>query len=149
MSSSEIPIINNNNEKNQSINDFNENINKENININNTNNTLNHTESNQNKIMSSREWINYFNQSKINLEEINNVLLSNVESIDNENTKLKEALNELIKDLKEKEETRSRLLFIPLKNPSSKNLSPEVSFGACIFFVKMRKYQQRSGKHVR
>ena len=105
MSSSEIPIINNNNEKNQSINDFNENINKENININNTNNTLNHTESNQNKIMSSREWINYFNQSKINLEEINNVLLSNVESIDKENIKLKEALNELIKDLKEKEDS--------------------------------------------
>lgn len=118
MSSSEIPIINNNNEKNQSINDFNENINKENININNTNNTLNHTESNQNKIMSSREWINYFNQSKINLEEINNVLLSNVESIDKENIKLKNALYELINDLKEKENSldKSLKIIIKLKN---------------------------------
>ena len=52
---------------------------------------LNESESNNNKLMSSNEWINYFKQSNINLEEINNALLSNVESIDNENIKLKEA----------------------------------------------------------
>ena len=46
MSSSEIPFINNKNEKNQSINDINENIN-----INNINNTLNNSESNPNKII--------------------------------------------------------------------------------------------------
>ena len=63
----------------------------DNQNNNNNINMLNESESNNNKLMSSNEWINYFKQSNINLEEINNALLSNVESIDNENIKLKEA----------------------------------------------------------
>ena len=116
MSSSEIPIINNSN--------INNNNNERNINMNENNdnenidNTLNESEPNKNKLMSSKEWINYFKQSKINLEEINNALLSNVESIDNENLKLKEALNELIKDLKEKEDSleESLKLISKLKN---------------------------------
>ena len=119
MSSSEIPNLNiNNNEINQDISNFNNNIDKENININNENNNMNDTESNNNKMLSSKEWLNYFNQSKINLEEINNALLSNVESIDNENIKLKEAINELIKDLKEKEDSleESLVLISKLKN---------------------------------
>ena len=111
MSSSERPFLNN---SNINMNNFermqNPNENNENININN--NTLNETDTNRNKLMSSKEWINYFKQSKINLEEINNALLSNVESIDNENTKLKEALNELIKDLKEKEDSLDESLKI-------------------------------------
>ena len=88
--------------------------NKENIN----NNILNETDPNKNKLLTSRDWMNYFKQSKINLEEINNALLSNVESIDNENIKLKEALNELIKDLKEKEDSLDESLKIisKLKN---------------------------------
>ena len=87
-------------------------------NNNNINNIMNDDESNQNKMMSSKEWLNYFNQSKINLEQINNALLSNVESIDNENIKLKEAINELIKDLKEKEDSleESLALISKLKN---------------------------------
>ena len=116
MFSSEIPIINNSN--------INSNNNERNINMNENNdnenidNTLNESEPNKNKLMSSKEWINYFKQSKINLEEINNALLSNVESIDNENLKLKEALNELIKDLKEKEDSleESLKLISKLKN---------------------------------
>ena len=111
MSTSEIPFLNN---SNINMNNFERNQNpaenNENININN--NTLNETDTNRNKLMSSREWINYFKQSKINLEEINNALLSNVESIDNENMKLKEALNELIKDLKEKEDSLDESLKI-------------------------------------
>ena len=97
----------------------------ENINMNNTNSNLNDSikinnqnDSNKRKLMSSIEWINYIKQSKINLEEINKVLLSNVESIDNENIKLKEALLELIKDLKEKENSLDESLKIisKLKN---------------------------------
>ena len=94
MSSSEIPILNNsdiNANKEKSVLKKNstslEIDNKNNNNIN----MLNESESNNNKLMSSNEWINYFKQSNINLEEINNALLSNVESIDNENIKLKEA----------------------------------------------------------
>ena len=116
MSSSEIPIINNSN-INSNNNERNINMN-ENIDNENIDNTLNESEPNKNKLMSSKEWINYFKQSKINLEEINNALLSNVESIDNENLKLKEALNELIKDLKEKEDSleESLKLISKLKN---------------------------------
>ena len=109
MSSSEIPQLNNsniNNNKEKSIlkknsttiEIENQNLNNSNIISNNIINKLNETDSNNNKLMSSKEWINYFKQSNINLEEINTALLSNVESIDNENMKLKEALNELIKD---------------------------------------------------
>ena len=119
MSSTGIPILNSNNRKDKIINDFNENLSNEDINNdNNVNNIINETEPNHNRLVSSKEWINYFKQSKINLEEINNVLLSNVESIDNENTKLKEALNELIKDLKEKEDSLDESLKIisKLKN---------------------------------
>ena len=119
MSSSDIPNFDNDiNEKNLEINNFNNDINKENINNNNINNIMNDNESNPNKMMSSKEWLNYFNQSKINLEQINNALLSNVESIDNENIKLKEAINELIKDLKEKEDSleESLALISKLKN---------------------------------
>ena len=116
MSSSEIPQLNNsniNNNKEKSIlkknsttiEIENQNLNNSNIISNNIINKLNETDSNNNKLMSSKEWINYFKQSNINLEEINTALLSNVESIDNENMKLKEALNELIKDLKEKEDS--------------------------------------------
>ena len=90
MSSSEIQNLNNSsNNMNNLENSQNIDDNKENIN----NNDINETETNRNKLLTSQDWINYFKQSKINLEEINNALLSNVESIDNENIKLKEALN--------------------------------------------------------
>jgi hypothetical protein len=95
MSSSEIPILNNsdiNANKEKSVLKKNStSLEIDNQNNNNNINMLNESESNNNKLMSSNEWINYFKQSNINLEEINNALLSNVESIDNENIKLKEA----------------------------------------------------------
>ena len=98
MSSSEMQNLNNSsNNMNNLENSQNIDDNKENI---NNNNVINETETNRNKLLTSQDWINYFKQSKINLEEINNALLSNVESIDNENIKLKEALKENNKDLK-------------------------------------------------
>ena len=115
MSSTDKQNINNSsNEINNLENSQNNIDNNENIN----NNILNETDSNKNKLLTSLDWMNYFKQSKINLEEINNALLSNVESIDNENIKLKEALNELIKDLKEKEDSLDESLKIisKLKN---------------------------------
>ena len=116
MSSSEMQNLNNSsNNMNNLENSQNIDDNKENI---NNNNDINETETNRNKLLTSQDWIKYFKQSKINLEEINNALLSNVESIDNENIKLKEALNELIKDLKEKEDSLDESLNIisKLKN---------------------------------
>ena len=95
MSSSEIPILSNsdiNANKEKSVLKKNStSLEIDNQNNNNNINMLNESESNNNKLMSSNEWINYFKQSNINLEEIINALLSNVESIDNENIKLKEA----------------------------------------------------------
>ena len=79
---------------------------KENIGINSNN----QTDSNQNRLSSSIEWTNYFKNSKINLEEINKMLLSNVESIDKENIRLKEALCELLKEVKEKENSLNESL---------------------------------------
>ena len=112
MSSSEKQNLNNSRNDNNSMENSKNIIdNKENIN----NNIFNETDTNRNKLLTSQDWINYFKQSKINLEEINNALLSNVESIDNENIKLKEALNELIKDLKEKEDSLDESLNIITK----------------------------------
>ena len=105
MSSSEIPILNTNiinyiyyinsdinaNKEKSVLKKNSTSLEIDNQNNNNNINMLNESESNNNKLMSSNEWINYFKQSNINLEEINNALLSNVESIDNENIKLKEA----------------------------------------------------------
>ena len=139
---SEIPILNNtsienNNNQNQqmnvlnSLNDNNENSNDNNnkqklnnINsINNNNDDLNESiksnNQNENFLVSSMEWIKYFKDSKINLEEINKLLLSNVESMDNENIKLKDALCELIKDLKEKENSLDESLKIISKLKSN------------------------------
>ena len=36
---------------------------------------------------SSEQWLQYFKQAKIDLEEINKALLNNVETVDNENIK--------------------------------------------------------------
>ena len=113
------PLINSKNfQNNLLINDENS---KENINILNANEIINNLNEsnksiNQNNInknkLTENEWFNYFKQTKTNLEEINKVLLSNVESIDNEKLKLKEALTELIKDLKEKENSLDESLKI-------------------------------------
>ena len=81
---------------------FNGIINDDDIKENKGINSNKQNDSNQNRLSSSIEWINYFKNSKINLEEINKILLSNVESIDKENNRLKEALCELLKELKEK-----------------------------------------------
>ena len=105
---------NNSNENNKENNDK-MNLNDLNLNSNELNESIksiNKNDLNRNKLMSSIEWIKFFKKSKINLEEINKVLLSNVESIDNENIKLKEALCELIKDLKEKEKSLDESLKI-------------------------------------
>ena len=113
--------INNNdnkeNEDNLNINDMNMNTNINNNNLNESiksNNNRNNLSQNRlfNTNSNSSEWINYFKQSKINLEEINKLLLSNVESIDKENIKLKEALTELIKDLKDKDDSLDESLKI-------------------------------------
>ena len=107
--------INNNDEKSiEKIDNIldNNDLNIKNNNLNNSIKSNNINDLNENKLISSIEWINYFKQSKINLEEINKVLLSNVESIDKENIKLKEVLCELIKDLKEKENSLDESLKI-------------------------------------
>ena len=77
MSSSEKQNLNNSKNDNNSMENSKNIIdNKENIN----NNIFNETNTNRNKLLTSQDWINYFKQSKINLEEINNALLSNIES---------------------------------------------------------------------
>ena len=89
---------------------FNGIINDDDIKENKGINSNKQNDSNQNRLSSSIEWINYFKNSKINLEEINKILLSNVESIDKENNRLKEALCELLKELKEKENSLNESL---------------------------------------
>ena len=91
---SEIPFLNydnnqifqNNNQNDIKNNDekfieTNDNIDINNLNIKNNNNDLNDSIKLNNKsdfYQNELEWINYLKQSKINLEEINNLLLSNV-----------------------------------------------------------------------
>ena len=139
---SEVPIINNlnfenNNNQQQQMNELNsrnennennndnnnnnniQNINNININNDDLNESIKSNNQNENNLASPREWIKYFKDSKINLEEINKLLLSNVESIDNENIKLKDALCELIKDLKEKEKSLDESLKIISKLKSN------------------------------
>ena len=86
-----------------------------NFNNDDLNESIKSNNQNDNKLMSSSEWMKYFKESKINLEEINKLLLSNVESIDKENIKLKNALYELINDLKEKENSLDKSLKIITK----------------------------------
>ena len=127
--SNEIPFLNNSNfdnnnpliqkvNNNQNVDNNNNNLEKiNNMNFNNDdlNESIKSNNLNDNKLMSSSEWVKYFKESKINLEEINKLLLSNVESMDNENIKLKNALYELINDLKEKENSLDESLKIITK----------------------------------
>lgn len=71
---------------------------------------------------SSEQWLQYFKQAKIDLEEINKALLNNVETVDNENIKLKEAIRELISDLQEKEVSldQSQKIIMKLKEEYTK-----------------------------
>lgn len=75
-----------------------------------------------NLISSSDHWLQYFKQAKIDLEQINKALLNNVEVVDNENIKLKEAIRELISDLKEKENSldQSQKIITKIKDEYTK-----------------------------
>lgn len=77
----------------------------------------------QNKLTSSSDhWLQYFKQAKIDLEQINKALLNNVEVVDNENIQLKEAIRELISDLKEKENSldQSQKIITKIKDEYTK-----------------------------
>lgn len=74
------------------------------------------------KISKSEDLMNYFKQTKRDFETINKTLMNNVESIDSENQRLKEAISELLSDLKEKEASldQSQKIIIKLKEEYTK-----------------------------
>lgn len=74
------------------------------------------------QISKSADLMKYFKKTKKDFETINKSLMNNVESIDSENQRLKEAISELLSDLKEKESSldQSQKIIIKLKEEYTK-----------------------------